>query len=341
MKGKDIYQILGKYLSGVTSERENLLVEKWKQDSPKNLKEFELHKQTWDETHIKFNPTNSELIFKNILNKIDDQQEQKIRSIKKPVLINIRPFIFLSKIAATILLFGAVWYYATHISPDSKSELIVKTVQKHNPAGQKSKIYLPDGTEVWLNAESKITFPEQFLPNKREVILTGEAFFNVTKNPEQPFIVKTGKISTIVLGTSFNINAFENEPNVKVSLKTGKVKVEFENNLGLKFLFLNPGEAMNYNKTNDDVRKEIFNNELSLAWKDGVIVFEDAEFDEIINTLSRWYGVNFKIENRKYDSWSYTGSFDNAILENVLHSISFTKEFTYKINQKNVNIKFN
>lgn len=126
-----------------------------------------------------------------------------------------------------------------------------------------------------------------------------------------------------------------------VALKSGRVKVEIEAEKGKREMFLEPGEAIKYNKSNAIWFKEEFDEELLMAWKDGIIVFKDAGFDEIISTLSRWYGVQFEIENRNNNAWSYTGSFDNAILENVLQSISFTKEFSYHINQKNVTIKFN
>ena len=343
MKGNHIYELIGKYLADEVSEKERVIVQNWLNESERNAREFELHKKAWEETHISYRRSDSESVFKNILNKIDDQQELDIADHHQPATKKVKQrFIFIAKIAASLLLFATIWYYFNTVAPKSESpELALKTVHKYNLAGQKSKIYLPDGSEVWLNAESEITFPEKFSNEKREVVLEGEAFFNVIKNLNQPFIVKTGKVSTTVLGTSFNVKAFENEPTIYVALKNGRVKVELEDEAGKEAMFLEPGEALKYNKSNAMALKEEFDQEMLLAWKDGVIVFKDAGFDEIIKTLSRWYGVQFEIENRNNDTWSYSGSFDNAILENVLMSISFTKEFSYNINQKNVTIKFN
>ena len=343
MKGNHIYELIGKYLADEVSEKERVIVQNWLNESERNAREFELHKKAWEETHISYRRSDSESVFKNILNKIDDQQELDIADHHQPATKKVKQrFVFIAKIAASLLLFATIWYYFNTVAPKSESpELALKTVHKYNLAGQKSKIYLPDGSEVWLNAESEITFPEKFSNEKREVVLEGEAFFNVIKNLNQPFIVKTGKVSTTVLGTSFNVKAFENEPTIYVALKNGRVKVELEDEAGKEAMFLEPGEALKYNKSKATVVKEQFDQEMLLAWKDGIIVFKDAGFDEIIGVLSRWYGVQFEIENRKEDVWSYTGSWDNAMLENVLRSISFTKEFSYQINQKNVTIKFN
>lgn len=341
MKGNDIYDILGKYLAGEISEKEKIIVQNWLNESKSNAQEFELHKKAWEETHISFKSSDSE--FRNVLNKIDDQHELEIAigQISTDRKVKQR-FIFIAKIAASLLLFATIWYHFNTVVPVTKSpEIAIKIIHKHNPAGQKSKIYLPDGSEVWLNAESYISFPKKFSNEKREVVLKGEAFFDVIKNSDLPFIVKAGKVSTTVLGTSFNVKAFENDHSIYVALKSGRVKVEIEHKAGKEEMFLEPGEAIAYNRSKAKALKEEFDQELFLAWKDGVIVFKDAEFDEITSSLSRWYGVQFKIINRKNDSWSYTGSFDNAVLENVLQSISFTKEFSYNINQKNVTIKFN
>ncbi len=343
MKGNHIYEIIGRYLADEISEKEDKIFQNWLNESESNAREFKLHKKAWEGTQINYNPSDSESVFKNILNKIDDQHELKIGKSQNPKTSKIKQrFIFITKVAASLLLIASILYYFnSNILKPETPELAIQTIQKHNFAGQKSKFYLPDGSEVWLNAESEITFPEHFSKDKREVVLEGEAFFNVIKNPNQPFIVISGKVSTTVLGTSFNVKAFKNEPAVCIALKSGKVKVETEGERGKEEMFLEPGEAIKYNKSIAKMKKGEFDQELSLAWKDGVIVFKDAGFDEIINVLSRWYGVKFEIENQKNNEWSYTGSFDNAILENVLQSISFTKEFSYLINQKNVTIKFN
>ncbi len=343
MKKVYIYELLGKYFSGEISEKDRIEVEDWINASDRHAQEFELHKRAWESTRIRFKSPEAETVFKSILNKIDDQQELELaKKYRSENHKKQNRYALFTKVAASLLIICTLGYYFYNGFVDiDQPDTSVVVVQKQNIAGQKSKIYLPDGSEVWLNAESKISFPEQFSDGKREVTLEGEAFFDVVKNPKQPFVVRADNMTTTVLGTSFSIKAFPEESVAFVALNTGKVKVNIDNDKGGDALYLSPGEGIRYDKINQKSMKETIDRESSFSWKDGIIVFEDAHMEEVIGTLSRWYGVQFSIENAVHEDWSYTGSFDNEALENVLRSMSFTKDFSYSINQKNVQIKFN
>ena len=343
MKENSIHEIIGKVLAGEADKYENDIFQQWLSESDVNQEEFELHKSTWNKTNIKFKLAGSESVFREILNKIDDQQEENTSIQLYSEKHNTRKrFMYFARIAASILLIASVFYVFKFYFPGEHGQYTkIGVVQKHNIAGQKSKIFLPDGSVVWLNAESSISYPEKFSEDNRVVDLQGEAFFSVIKNPEQPFMVRSGNISTIVLGTTFNVKSYEDEAAMHVALQTGKVQVEIERDGTLESVFLQPGEGLTYTKADQNYIKANFDPEEILSWKDGKIVFKDADLEEIIHTLSRWYGVDFTIQNKGDAAWSYTGSFENAILDNVLRSISFTKEFTYSIHQKNVTIKFN
>ena len=284
------------------------------------------------ETQLRFKATDSEAVFKNLLNKIDDQHELEISAIQKKSYRKLTWNIgLISKIAATLLIVVTLVYLISNNIDNSVLEnSSIAIIEKQNPPGQKLKIFLPDGSTAWLNAESKISYPEKFSDEKREITLEGEAFFDVIKNPDRPFIVNAGEVSTTVLGTTFNVKAFDNDPFTQVALQSGKVKVEYKDVDGKNAMFLEPGEAITYNKSKSIAQKNKFDEELLLGWKDGIIKFKDGDLDEIISTLSRWYGVQFEIENMKNETWSYTGSFDNEILNNVLKGISFTQDFSYE-----------
>lgn len=343
MKLNQLYEIIGRYLAGEISPKEQDILDQWLAESEKNVRELELHQKVWQQTHIDFQAEDSEFVFKNILSKIDDQHEKEFIERQKPATIGKRKFIItFSKIAASLLIIISVWFGYKYINRESEPPVFqVNMVEKQNLAGQKSRVYLPDGSVVWLNSESKLTFPEKFTDEKREVHLSGEAFFDVLRNPEQPFIVRSGNISTTVLGTAFNIRTFEDEGNISVALENGRLKVEIEGNADPSEIYLEPGEAAKYSKNEGVISKEIFDQEQILSWKDGVIVFKDAGTGEVFHTLARWYGVEFKIQNNAgKEEWTYTGTFDDETLENVLRSISYTKEFKYSINQKTVTIQF-
>jgi transmembrane sensor len=148
------------------------------------------------------------------------------------------------------------------------------------PRGGQYQLTLPDGTNVWLNAASSITYPTAFTSNTREVTITGEAYFDVRKNPSKPFIVKTPKEKITVLGTQFNVNAYSDEPVMKITLTQGSVMVADKK--------LKPGQAyVNGSITSTNIAHD-------LAWKNGFFAFEDADINTIMRQLSRWYDVQVK-----------------------------------------------
>ena len=342
----NIEQVFGRYLAGDASEQERAEVISWLNESEKNKKEFELHQKIWNQSKIGFNSLGADIVFKDVLNKIDEHHEKEIaKSLRPTKKVTANNLIWISKIAASIAVVFAVGYFV--LQSLESVEIIddqLSTIIKQNPAGQKSKIFLPDGSEVWLNAESSISYPEKFSDSLRTVSLEGEAFFSVVKKPMKPFVVLAGEVSTVVLGTSFNINAYKTEEQTYVALQSGKVKLNFQTEGKEQEMFLEPGEGVSYDRSSRLAVKEAFDYEKLFGWKDGIIVFRDAQIDEIVNTLSRWYGVTFTVENTPKEVWDYNGTFPNQSLDNVLNSIGFTKGFTYEFdehNPKNVTIKLN
>ena len=212
-------------------------------------------------------------------------------------------------------------------------------VIKENPSGQKSQIMLPDGTKVWLNADSKLTFPEKFNDSVRFVELTGEAFFDVAEDTSRSFSVKTGEISTTALGTSFNISAFNPEENVKVCLVTGKVKVSHPNAADT-LIFLEEGLAVEFSESFKLSKVFKFDINRTLAWKNGTIIFEDDSFDEFIQKIERWYGVEVTTYGTAAQDWDLNAEFSNTYLKNILDNVSYAKDFKYELNDKELTIWF-
>jgi ferric-dicitrate binding protein FerR (iron transport regulator) len=249
------------------------------------------------------------------------------------------------KIAAALLfiaLFTFVAYYFTQ-NPTRKNQ-ITQTITKENQRGRKSTIFLKDGSIVYLNSDSKIQFPEVFDDSIRAVRLEGEAYFDIARDENKPFIVLTNDLKISVLGTSFNINAYRENEYVKISLNTGKVKVENEiikDQDDAQIIKLNPGQSVAYlSKQNIFTKVSSFSSNLDLSWKDGKIVFENADLETMINRFERWYNVDFVMKNKPYFEWDYTGEFHNQTLQDVLESLSFSQSFDFKINQDKVEIVF-
>lgn len=156
------------------------------------------------------------------------------------------------------------------------------------PRGGQYKLTLPDGTKVWLNAASSIQYPTTFNGVNRTVTVTGETYFEVVQKVNQPFIVRSGKMAVRVLGTSFNINAYDDEPGIKTSLIEGSIKVS----QGNKETRLVPGQQARLD-SNDIIEVTKLSNPLStIAWKNGYFSFEKADIPTVMRQLSRWYDID-------------------------------------------------
>lgn len=221
----------------------------------------------------------------------------------------------------------------------------IKLVEWHetkNPRGRKSSIILPDGTKVTLNYESRLKFPKEFHENKRQVELVGEAFFEVTPNDTLPFIVRTGDILTEVLGTSFNITSFEWDDSTDISLVTGKVNVKSGSSDSSGYaseVTLKPGEQFTYNKFSKESNITHFDIENIVGWKNGIILFNNASFEDFIDKLEKWYGVSFQVFGNPSRTWNINGRYENQMLDDILVGLKFVYDIEYQINGKNVTLK--
>lgn len=280
-------------------------------------------------------------ILKNILKETSDfdslQEDLHSKStIKKGFW---EKFALAIRVAAILLVFFSITFvfFKTSKTPVIQTISKVPLIEKSTSSGEKLHLTLPDGSEVWLNSESKIIFPQNFGKEAREIILDGEGFFEVMKDTLRPFSVKSNGLITEALGTSFNINSSQDQK-VKVSLVTGKVVIKEESKS--EEFYLNPGQQLSFDLANSKADIEKFSVFKSTAWKDGILVFENAGLNEVIYSLEKWYGVHITLVNATDVNWNFSGEYQNQILETVLNSMSYAEEFEYEINGKNVELKF-
>ncbi|UZR98044.1 FecR family protein [Chondrinema litorale] len=310
----------------------------WLEDNPEEVEKIEAAKKlvrlsNFQSSNMSFNKADA--LWEEIEAKMDTPRKET-----KVVYEPQKPNRYLFKIAAAILLLIVAGYYFYNNQLPSKSEKTeIKYVTKCNPAGRNSSIKLTDGTIINLNAESKLKFPERFTGDERRVFLEGEAFFEVSKDTSKPFIVVTNQIETKVLGTSFNIQSYATDNKVQIALVEGSVQVNSE--AFSKSEILAPSEMLEIkrNKVGEMlVDRSHFDAKEILSWKDGILFFNDASFEEIIKRLGRWYGVKFNTELNKQINRGYTGQYNNASLGEVLDGLGFTLGFNYEIQDKNVKI---
>ncbi len=203
------------------------------------------------------------------------------------------------------------------------------------PRGGEYQLVLSDGTKVWLNSETTLKYPINFVGNTREVTLIGEAYFEVAHNKEKPFYVSLEVSRVKVLGTSFNIKAFRGEENTEVTLTEGKVNVEVDNN---KYLLI-PGNQAKINRSNRDA--EVINVDVNshISWKDGVFQFVDISIEELVISLGRWYDVEFVFsrESLKYERFSGAVTKYRNI-KYILDIIEETKDLRFEIDKKKITV---
>lgn len=222
----------------------------------------------------------------------------------------------------------------------------VRLVHVEVPLGRVRKLQLSDGTEVWLNAGSILKYPEKFNREKRVLTLQGEAFFKVFHDAEKPFIIHSGKLNTVVLGTSFNIKTYEDSP-AQVSVRSGKVSVA-ESAVDLlkdgkpkeqRMIILTKDQQATYlGAEGFNIRKGVPAGEY-MGWQEGELVFTGKTLLEMKPVLERWYGVKILMDSKKLANCRMVGSYRQETLKNVLEAMRFALNITYKIEGNKVTIR--
>ncbi len=201
---------------------------------------------------------------------------------------------------------------------------------KTNP-GMTTTVDLPDGTKVYLNSESSLTYPSFFSKDKRDVKLTGEAFFEVQKDPEHRFIVSGPHHTQIeVLGTSFNVEAFERDSFISTTLVEGKVRFAYQKNQQPATVDMKPGQKLMYDTTSSQVKLIQTSGETETAWKDGKIIFQATPLPEALRMLEKRFNVTFVLSNNRLRGEAFNGSFTNQRLERILEIFKISSNIKWR-----------
>jgi len=241
------------------------------------------------------------------------------------------------KIAAAVALLVSISFLIDNLEPiGGVAEPTIVT--KESARGHKTRFTLPDGTSVIMNSESTLTYDQSFNENERKVTLTGEAFFDVVKNPNKPFIVETDQIDVTVLGTSFNVKTYRDEATIDVAVKSGHVMVNTKDQK--QQVSLLPDYMSTFHINSSELKMhEIINSNEVFGWTDRNLEFDDTPFNEVTRTLSRWYNVDFVLDEKLNAEEKITAKCGNATLRQVLESLSHTYEFNYEIHDNSIFIE--
>lgn len=210
-------------------------------------------------------------------------------------------------------------------------------VQHQNAPGERTQHILPDGTKVDLNAGSRLEYPQEFTKEARTVRLDGEAYFEVAHNQDWPFKVITEDFAVTVLGTQFNVNT--NTVTPSVALVDGKVRLNA--NTSGESVELTPNQIAFFDEQERSFTSTSFDPDYVTGWKDGYLVFREASLDDVVKKLQAWYGVQVSVRNKSASSdWSYTASFKQESLENVLLNMRLLRRFDYQIKNDSLILSF-
>lgn len=290
----------------------------------------------------------------------EERQEMGSLTIEPTTKTKKRKFFLLG--ISVVLLLGS--FFSLYNFTTKSGVISPKTAPPHSEVstrnGSRTKIQLPDGSAVWLNSSSKLTYDnEHFGASLREVSLIGEAYFDVVKNPSKPFIIHTAKMDIKVLGTAFNVKCYPGEKNTETSLIRGSIEVTLKDRQ--EKIFLKPNEKLIIS-TDDAKQPEkatkamqklsnikqapiIELNHLTLypkdnsiietAWVENRLVFNDEALEDIAVKMERWYGVTIIINNEKLKKVQIAGSFEKETVYEALNALQLTTPFTYKL-EKNI-----
>ncbi len=237
------------------------------------------------------------------------------------------------KIAAVLLIGLAIGAYVNSL----RNTPIPVFYEAHSPKGSVADIIFPDGTVVFLNADSRIKYGFDEKNGLREITLDGEAWFNVGKDRTKPFIVHTSFYDVKVTGTVFNVKAYSSDAQLMTTLEEGEVRIASTDNFKLTHeLIMKPGEQVVLNKETREMLVKTVNTKQYTAWKDNKLIFLNMNMDELIVTLQRKYGVEIVVENKKLLDLHFNGTIKNETIIEILEILKSTLPVDYKIEGQKV-----
>jgi transmembrane sensor len=319
------WELIAKYIKDEATREEQLQVELWLKADDANAALLEDIKITWQNTgelnkSIKIDKAKA---WASIQEKIKEEEKVIPISRKTPAYNNwiLR--------AAAILIVGlfATWLF---LKIGNKPELIM--VQTLN---EEKTILLPDSSTIILNENSTLIYPKEFAANERKVNLEGEAFFEITKNQARPFIIGNKSFDVKVLGTSFNVSAYEKDTTAVVTVVTGTVSFIDKNEYSE---LLTVGDVGVLNKRKQRIEKSANADINFLAWKTKKLEFSNTSFADVCKSLKKYFSVEIAIKDKAILNCTFTGFFEDPKLEDVLKVLEKTLNIKTVVNQKNVEI---
>lgn len=314
-------ELLDRFMSGKTSPEEERTLLAWFRDPDHKEEIMAFYKSRWEESSGKKLPP-------KLQGQMFCEIKKRMRQEKKTLEIKKKPHTlwkWLSYAAVALICIGlgigSHWYNMRQVPPPDPLDYVVLADN-----GQRASVVLPDGTKVWLNSHTKLNYKSDYGVKERSVSLSGEAYFEVSKDTLRRFLVNAGDMEVEALGTAFNVKAYEEDDEVVTTLFEGKVKTS----VGRDEAFLLPDQAVTYLKNKGQLKKSTLNDAYrACLWRNNELAFNDEALSEIAVLLNRMYNIQVVFKSEKVKALRFTGVITNNSLDNIIELISLTSPIIY------------
>ncbi|WP_288731496.1 FecR domain-containing protein [uncultured Parabacteroides sp.] len=312
-------ELLHRLIAGTTTEEENRQLMEWFRQCASKEEFFMLFETAWRESPDEMPRDVQERMYRRLSRELDEKKTKTIL-LRSRFSWKVWPQI---AVACIIIVLGLVNYRMS----DKQKQLSTQNFMVLAEKGQRAFITLPDSTKVWLNSDTKISYPADYGLKERNVTLVGEAYFEVAKNPDKRFIVEAKGMQVEALGTSFNVNAYQNDNKIIASLFSGSVRVSYDRHVAI----LKPHESVKVDLLNRSFSRYKDESMQNIAlWRKNEITFDGESLEEITHIMSRLYNTTICIEDESLKKVCYIGTIRNNNLENFIDIINLTTPVVYE-----------
>ena len=320
-------------------------------NNPVYAKQYELFSAYWSEKDL--DHSRDQAMFKKISSKISEHEET-FTSPESPALTVPRHIIYWKAAAAVVIILSAFFFYTSNYDhTGDKHNWAVKTTSR----GLKKTLVLPDGTQVTMNADSKLSYPLSFKGGIREVYLSGEAFFDVAEDHRHPFIIHTGKMNIKVLGTAFNVKSYPEDEASETTLLRGSIEVTLTDRPADRIIlkpteklvvnYARPGKGLDErfslpDSTNSLTEITYFHTRdttiMETSWLQNKLIFNDEDFNSLARQMERKYNVEIDFKNEELKRLRFTGMFEQESLEDALKALQLLEGFKYQRSNNSITL---
>ena len=324
MTDKDqIQPIITAYLSGKATAEERRKLDDWVKQSPDNDRYYQEMRNIWQVMHPAFTP--SEIHVFEAEKKVLANIATTRRNIARTLII------YWQRMAAVLVIPLLIICTYLFLEKDNGVYDEIEYQEVKAPHGTFSEVRLPDGTNVWLNGGSTLKYPLTFRKGERDVFLSGEGYFEVHSDKENPFIVKTGQITLRATGTAFNVEAYGSDSITAVTMVNGKIDVAFGNSSPVAMV---PGERASFNNLTKQCLIAKTDPYKWYAWKDGLMIFRDDPLSYVFKRLGLTFNVNIELKDPSLANAPYRATFEYESLDEILRLLEMSAPLHFKQNKR-------